>query len=111
MIDHVGSIALGANWDPANSYGTAERPYPEGYQAIKERIFNVHVKDTKQSSLVQCVPVGEGGVDWDGQINSLMHDKVVSHVTIETHCLPLIENSAKNVDALRRMMSGVSSNA
>jgi sugar phosphate isomerase/epimerase len=110
MIDDVGSPALGANWDPANAYGTAERPYPDGYQAVKDRILNVHVKDTKQGSLVQCVPIGEGVVDWVGQIGALTHDRIVSHVTIETHCLPLIENSRRNVDTLRQMMNGISRN-
>ncbi len=104
MIDDVGSPALGANWDPANAYGTNELPYPDGYLAVRERIFNVHAKDTKQGSLIQCVPVGDGVLDWVGQIRALACDKLVSHVTIETHCLPLIENSRRNVDALRQMI-------
>ncbi len=111
IIDVVASPALGANWDPANAYGTAEIPYPEGYEAIKERIFNVHVKDTRQGSLVQCVPVGEGVLDWAGQLRALVHDNIVAHVTIETHCLPLIENSRRNVETLRRMLSEISANA
>ncbi|MEO8167875.1 MAG: sugar phosphate isomerase/epimerase family protein [bacterium] len=108
ILDEVGSTALGANWDPANAYGTAEVPYPEGYEAIKEKIFNVHVKDTKEGSLVRCVPVGEGVLDWAGQLHALRRDKIVSHVTIETHCLPLIENSRRNVETLRRMLSETS---
>jgi len=104
IIDDVGSRAFGANWDPANAYGTAETPYPDGYLAIKDRICNVHAKDTRQGSLVQCVPIGEGAVDWDGQIRALVQDTIVSHVTIETHCLPLIHNSQKNVETLRRMI-------
>ncbi|HEX9655641.1 MAG TPA: sugar phosphate isomerase/epimerase family protein [Bacteroidota bacterium] len=107
IIDDVGSPFLGANWDPANAYGTAETPYPDGYLAIKDRIFNVHVKDTRQGSLVQCVPVGDGVLDWDGQIRAIVHDKIVSHVTIETHCLPLIQNSQRNVGVLRRMIRNV----
>lgn len=111
IIDDVASPALGANWDPANAYGTSEVPYPEGYEAIKETIFNVHVKDTKEGSLVRCVPVGEGVLDWAGQLRALRRDNIVSHVTIETHCLPLIENSRRNVETLRRMLSDSSANA
>lgn len=111
IIDEVASPSLGANWDPANAYGTTEVPYPEGYHAIKERIFNVHVKDTREGSLVRCVPVGEGVLDWAGQLRALRRDSIVSHVTIETHCLPLIENSRRNVETLRRMLSGSSANA
>lgn len=104
FLKDVGSPALGANWDPCNGYGTSERPYPEGYRGIKNHIFNVHVKDTLEGSLIKCVPVGEGAIDWKGQMQALMKDSLVSHVTIETHCLPLIENSKKNIDVLRSYM-------
>jgi sugar phosphate isomerase/epimerase len=104
LIKDVGSPALGANWDPCNAFGTTERPYPEGYEAIKDVIVNVHVKDTTRGSLIQCVPVGDGVIDWKGQVRALMHDAIVPHATIETHCLPLVENSRKNVEVLRRYM-------
>lgn len=108
FIRRVGSPFLGANWDPCNGYGTSEQPYPEGYRALKEHIVNVHVKDTKKGSLIQCVPVGEGMIDWKGQIRSLLEDRIVRHVTIETHCLPLVENSQRNVDTLRSYLRELS---
>lgn len=102
LITRVGRENLGLNWDPCNGYGTNERPFPDGYEAAKSRIINVHVKDTKKGSLIECVPVGEGAIDWKGQVRALVRDKIVHHMTIETHCLPLIENSRKNVEVLRR---------
>jgi sugar phosphate isomerase/epimerase len=104
LIDSAGSPALGANWDPCNAYGTTERPYPEGYEAIKSVITNVHAKDTKKGSLIECIPVGEGAIDWAGQVRALLNDRPVEHITIETHCHPLVENSKKNVETLRRLM-------
>lgn len=101
IIAAVNSPFLRANWDPANALGTDETPYPVGYEAIKKWIVNVHVKDTIKSSLLACVPIGEGKVDWEGQIAALVRDCLVEHVTIETHCLPLIENSQKNLQWLR----------
>jgi sugar phosphate isomerase/epimerase len=101
IIAAVDSPFLRANWDPANALGTDEPPYPDGYEAIKKWIVNVHVKDTIKSSLLACVPIGEGKVDWEGQIQSLVRDRLVEHLTIETHCLPLIENSQKNLQWLR----------
>lgn len=106
LIKDVDSPALGANWDPCNAFGTTERPYPEGYAAVKDVVVNVHVKDTLKGSLIQCVPVGDGVIDWKGQMAALMRDKIVPHATIETHCLPLVENSRKNVEVLRRYMEG-----
>ena len=104
FIEQVGSPLVGANWDPCNGYGTPERPYPEGYEALKKHIFNVHVKDTKAGSLIQCVPVGDGNIDWKGQMGALLRDGIVGHVSIETHCLPLIENSRRNVEILRQYL-------
>jgi len=107
FIRDVGSKALGANWDPCNGYGTHERPFPDGYEAIKDVVLNVHVKDTKEGALIRCVPIGEGAIDWKGQLRALVRDQIVSHVTIETHCLPLIEKSKQNVDTLRTYLDEI----
>jgi sugar phosphate isomerase/epimerase len=104
IIDEAGSPALGANWDPCNAFGTDELPYPDGYAAVKSVILNVHAKDTARGSLIQCVPIGEGAIDWEGQIRALVADGIVPHVTIETHCLPLVEQSARNVRTLRALI-------
>lgn len=107
IIAAVDSPFLRANWDPANALGTEEVPYPNGYEAIKKWIANVHVKDTVKGALIQCVPIGEGKIDWEGQMRALKHDQVVQHVTLETHCLPLIENSQKNLQRLREILQAL----
>jgi sugar phosphate isomerase/epimerase len=104
LIAAVNSPHLCANWDPANALGTDEIPYPDGYEAIKKWIANVHVKDTTKGALIECVPVGEGKVDWEGQLRALIQDRIIQHVTIETHCSPLIENSQKNLQRLREIL-------
>lgn len=105
IITATGATALGANWDPCNAFGTDEVPYPQGYEALKPRIINVHAKDTAVGSLIKCIPIGEGALDWQGQVSALVRDRIVEHITIETHCHPLIENSRHNVEVLRRMMA------
>ena len=107
FIKDVGSKCLGANWDPCNGYGTDERPFPEGYSAIKDFVLNVHVKDTQEGSMIKCVPVGEGAIDWKGQLKALVNDRIVGHLTIETHCLPLIEKSKQNVDTLQTYLEEI----
>lgn len=104
FIRTVDSPALGANWDPCNGYGTPEPPYPDGYNSLKELIFNVHAKDTKKGSLIECVPIGEGAIDWKGQLAALVRESRVNHITIETHCLPLVEKSKQNVETLRKIL-------
>ncbi len=108
IIKDVGSAALGANWDPCNGYGTEETPFPDGYENIKHAIINVHVKDTKKGSLIECVAVGEGAIDWKGQMRALVRDRLVRHVTIETHCHPLVEQTHKNIETLRRYLTEIS---
>lgn len=108
IIETAEVASLRANWDPCNGYGTAEVPFPDGYEAVKHLIANVHVKDTKKGSLIECVPVGDGAIDWKGQLRALVHDRVVKHVTLETHCLPLVENSKRNVETLRSYLQELS---
>jgi len=104
IITAVDSDAFRVNWDPANAIGSAEIPYPDGYHTIKKWITNVHIKDTIKGALIKCVPLGEGVVDWPGQIKSLKEDKLVPFVTIETHCLPLVEKSKHNLDLVRKLL-------
>ncbi|HPN33173.1 MAG TPA: TIM barrel protein [bacterium] len=84
---------LGANWDPANAIGTGEIPFPVGYEALKHFIRNVHVKDAIIDARQGCKLLGEGGVNWAGQIAALQRDALVAHVTLETHCTPLLEST------------------
>lgn len=105
ILAAVDSPALRANWDPGNAVGTNEPPFPDGYRAIQDWIANVHVKDTVKGALVECVPVGEGVIDWAGQLRALVQDRPVEHVTIETHCLPLIEKSKHNLRVVRELIA------
>lgn len=107
LVETIGAENFGVNWDPCNSYGMDERPYPEGYEAVKTHIVNVHAKDTETSAHVKCIPLGEGNVDWKGQVRALMRDRIVPHLTIETHCEPLVENSRRNVEYLQRLMEEI----
>jgi len=107
ILSAINSKHLKANWDPGNVVGTGEVPYPDGYNAIKPYICNTHAKDSPVNSLVECVPIGEGMVDWEGQLRALVQDDIVSHITIETHCLPLAEQSRKNVERVRAMLDAI----
>ena len=104
ILQKVNSPALKANWDPANAIGSGENPYPEGYESLKKWIVNVHVKDTKTNTLHECVPVGAGKVDWRGHLSAFQKDNVIKTITIETHCLPLVEKSRQNLKIVRNLL-------
>ncbi len=104
LLALVNSKYLQANWDPANALGVENYPYPAGYEALKPWIVNIHVKDAMKDSTLACVPVGKGKLNWEGQLRALIRDGKLQHVTIETHCLPLIEKSKQNVETLKRIL-------
>jgi sugar phosphate isomerase/epimerase len=93
ILQQLNIANLGANWDPANAIGTGELPYPVGYDAVKPFIRNVHVKDAIMDARQGCKLFGEGGVNWTGQINALLKDGIVPHITLETHYNPLLEST------------------
>jgi sugar phosphate isomerase/epimerase len=107
LLSAVSSKALRANWDPGNALGAQPYPFPDGYAFVKPWIANMHVKDTEKDSTLACVPIGEGKIDWEGQLRAVVADGILTHVTIETHCLPLIENSKKNVETVKRLLKNI----
>lgn len=107
IFDSLNRNNLGLNWDPANAIGDSEKPFPEQYEMIKKYICNMHVKDTKFVNGFLCFPIGEGDVDWYGQLKAVINDIPDLNLTIETHCEPLIENSKKNLDRLREIIKQI----
>ena len=52
VIDALGgSPNLGAAWDVNNGWGSGELPYPDGYSAIRGRVYHVHVKPNADKSI------------------------------------------------------------
>jgi sugar phosphate isomerase/epimerase len=83
-IDHPN---LKVVWDPANCYVSGENPYPEGYSKLPiSRIVHVHAKDCHvEGHKPVWGPLGEGGIDWKGQIAALAHDGYKGWMSLETH--------------------------
>jgi len=84
VIDHPN---LQVVWDPANCYISGENPFPEGYRKLPiSRIVHVHAKDCHLDGHKPLFgPLGEGGIDWKGQIAALKHDGYKGWVSLETH--------------------------
>ena len=74
-------------WDPANAYVSGETPYPDGYACLPPaRIAHLHAKDcqVRDHHPVWCA-LGEGAVDWEGQIRALAADGYRGWISLETH--------------------------
>jgi L-ribulose-5-phosphate 3-epimerase len=76
------------NWDPGNATAIGSTPYPTGYQLLpKNRIGHCHCKDVvrKPDHKYDWAPVGDGIVDWVGQLQALQRDGYHNAVSLETH--------------------------
>jgi len=95
ILDDINSANLKANWNLANAAGAGEIPYPYGFLALRKHIRSIHVKDYRVSASgePEYVIIGDGIVDWSGQLKAIMHGFDIKYITIETHARPLIENS------------------
>ena len=78
---------LRAVWDPANALISGETAYPDGYRSLPAaRIAHVHAKDCRVEGHrpIWCA-VGDGAVDWEGQIRALAADGYQGWISLETH--------------------------
>ena len=83
-VDHENMQVV---WDPANAYVSGEKPFPSGYRLLETaRIAHVHAKDcTLEGHKPIWCPLGEGDVDWEGQIDALAEDEYNGYIHLETH--------------------------
>lgn len=77
------------NWDPGNAATFPDsKPFPNGYNLLpKHRIGHCHAKSVtrKPDGKWEWAPVGEGVVDWVGQLKALKRDGYHYAVSLETH--------------------------
>jgi sugar phosphate isomerase/epimerase len=88
VLAEIDSPAVRAVWDPGNAFMDGEIPFPNGYAAIKPFVAHVHVKDAEVlageiSPVWSCV--GEGKIDWAGQIAALSQEGYSGFLSLETH--------------------------
>lgn len=88
VLAEIASPAVRAVWDPGNAFMAGELPFPTGYEAIKDFIAHVHVKDAAvpAGALAPAwAVVGEGEIDWAGQLAALKRDGYAGWLSLETH--------------------------
>ncbi len=88
VLEEIASSAVRAVWDPGNAFMAGELPFPTGYEAIKDFVAHVHVKDAAvpPGALAPVwTVVGEGEIDWAGQFAALKRDGYAGWLSLETH--------------------------
>ena len=107
MFNYFDSPNLKLIWDPGNAYAAGEKmPYPNGYEKIKHKIIHVHVKDAifDESGNRIWKPIGQGDVDYKGQLKALLRDNYQGVIALETHCTA--ENGSK-IDGTKQSLDGL----
>jgi len=108
VIRAVNSPALRAVWDPGNAFCAHEVPYPDGYEAVKDFIVHVHVKDVVwEDDKPKFVCIGDGDIDYVGQFRALEADGYEGYLSLETHYKPggaAEEGSRQCLASLREML-------
>ena len=88
FLGEVNSPALRAIWDPGNAFFDGEIPYPDGYNAVREYVAHIHIKDASSNATVaepQWTVVGEGHIDYAGQFKALRSAGYDGYLSLETH--------------------------
>lgn len=99
IIEGLGLACVKALWDPGNDIydPDGEKPFPDGYGIIKPYMAHMHLKDAAKSEngKITGMPVGQGQVDYIGQLQALINDGYTGYVVLETHYRPKHEISDK----------------
>lgn len=113
LDDLVGAPRCRLLWDPGNAYLAGERPYPDGYRSVRGRIAALHAKDGVRHPAPGEHPwrvLGEGEVDWRGQLAALVADRFDGPLTIEPHPTSAYskeEMARRSLLAVRRLLAEV----
>ena len=101
-------------WDPGNAYAAGEKtPFPDGYERVKKKIIHVHVKDaiSNEQGKNEWKPIGQGNVDYRGQLEALLEDNYKGVIALETHCISAsgskVEGTKESLDGIMEIMRGI----
>ncbi|MCG3195932.1 MAG: sugar phosphate isomerase/epimerase [Candidatus Omnitrophica bacterium] len=93
FLDEIAHPRLAAVWDPCNvlfDFDMEEKPFPDGYRAIRKHMIHMHLKDGERTgpNEARCTRIGEGQIDYRGQLRALIEDGYSGYVSLETHWRP-----------------------
>ena len=117
IVEAAGSSRLKVVWDPANAFVSGEdAAYPKGYVQIKPYMAHMHAKDARlldpKTGLTTWERIGDGAVDYKGQMAALVEDGYSATISIETHYEPPGQTPAEatrlTTEGLRDVLASLS---
>lgn len=114
VVEAVGDPRLRVVWDPANAFAAGEeRPFPDGYAAVRAHVAHVHAKDARLVDPAQPAGatrwecIGCGAVDWEGQLRALRDGGYDGVLCVETHWSPEGQTGAQATRAALAALRGL----
>jgi sugar phosphate isomerase/epimerase len=104
IVEAVDHPRLAINWDPGNAFEAGDTPFPEGYEAAKQFVRNVHFKDVQRRENGTYRYAVEGDIEWEAQIAALRADGYNGYITVETHMEPKIAAARQMTQRLQRLL-------
>lgn len=105
VVEQVGQRALRVNWDPGNAFCAGDRPFPEGYAALRGLVQHIHFKDARRLADGSTEFVASGAIDWQGQVRALVQDGYDGYISIETHLRPKVASARASFDRLSALIA------
>jgi sugar phosphate isomerase/epimerase len=85
-LERIPDRTFGLIWDPGNEAALGSVPYPGGYEAVRERIHHVHLKDAAYiSTETGFVRIGDGAIAYEDQFRAFVDDAYAGVLSLETH--------------------------
>ena len=97
LLDHVGSPALGMNFDPSHLFPMGEIPQMVVYE-VGDRVFHCHFSDNDGTSNVHWRP-GKGKIDWKGVLQGLKEVGFDGVISIELEDVPGVSRADRTATA------------
>lgn len=87
VVREVASPWLKMVWDPGNAMMLGEATLPAGYEACKDVMVHVHLKDValSEDGTLSWTCVGSGNGDYQGLFRTLKQDGYTGSIALETH--------------------------
>ena len=97
LIEHVGSPALGMNFDPSHLFPMGELSEMVVYE-VGERIFHTHLSDNDGTSNAHWRP-GKGKIDWRAVLEALQSVGYTGVLSIELEDVPGVAHVGQTATA------------
>ena len=105
ILKMIPSKWVGLNWDPQNTLGTKEKPFPDGYNVLpRKRMLNVQIKGKG------VMPASDQKLDWKAIMQALQKDGYAGKIGLETHIFDgtLIEAAHVSIKEILRIVGELS---